>query len=466
METEKLQQKIIENQIFRKELAKSSFYWFFHIYFSHYVKYPTADFQNEICNILQNSKNKFSEIIAFRGSAKSTYATFAFPIWSVISENSKFIILLADTYSQTKLHIYNLKTELENNKLLIQDWGKFEGEKEWTATDIVLPKYDARITAKSRGQKVRGLRHRQYRPSLMIADDIESLESVRIQEQRNKTYQWFLGDVIPAGDEHTEFILIGNLLHKDAIMNRIREEIKNNTRDGEVKEFPFFINNEPIWKERFKTNEDIEKEKRKYDNRTWQREFLLKIIPEEGQAIKDEWIQYYDEIPEPQFQGTGIDLAISKKTTADYTAMVSGKLAVKEDGFKIYIMPNSINERLSLHETKEKAKQISLALGGGSLTPLWVEDVAYQKAAIEEMQRIGLPAESIKVSIDKRARLEMISSYVQNGSVRFPRRGCEDLIIQLTGFGIEAHDDLADAFVHCVQALVNQIAKEPSLTIY
>jgi hypothetical protein len=30
--------------------------------------------------------------------------------------------------------------------------------------------------------------------------------------------------------------------------------------------------------------------------------------------------------------------------------------------------------------------------------------------------------------------------------VLFPRYGCEQLIEQLTGFGVEKHDDLADAF--------------------
>lgn len=419
--------------------------------------------------MFEDWKIGFLEIIAFRGSAKSTIAMLGFVIWSIISGKVHFPVLLSDTFPQAKLHIYNLKTELENNKLLIGDFGPFGEKEEWTATNIVLPRYDARIVVKSTGQKIRGMRHKQYRPDLFLIDDIENLDMVRTQEQRNKTFRWFNGDVIPAGTNETRYVLIGNLLHSDAIMSRIKQEIVGKLRDGVVREYPFLINGTAIWPEKYPTGNDIEREKRKVnDERAWQREYLLKIIPEEGQEIKDDWIKYYDRIPDLpiQHQGTGVDLAISKKETANYTAMVSGKLVMEDDKPKIYIMPNPVNERLSSHETTERARAVSLALGGSSLTSLWVEEVGYQKAAIEAMERAGLPASGVRVSTDKRARLRTIATYVQNGTIVFPKSGCEDLIIQLTGFGVEAHDDLVDAFVYLIQALMNLVTNEPRITIF
>lgn len=35
---------------------------------------------------------------------------------------------------------------------------------------------------------------------------------------------------------------------------------------------------------------------------------------------------------------------------------------------------------------------------------------------------------------------------IKSGLIKFPRKGCEKLIEQLVGFGVEKHDDLADAF--------------------
>ncbi len=451
---EELKKKIINNQAFRKSLATKSFYWFFHIYFSKYIKAPTADFQREWCNLLEDWDIKFLEIIGFRGSAKTTYSVLAFPIWAMINGKSHYTLILGDTFNQIKDHIYNLKNELENNKLLIGDFGEFEGKELWTATDIVIPKYDAKITARSTGQKIRGIRYKQWRVQLISADDLENQESVRTKELRDKTFRWFVGDVIPAGQEDTKIVLIGNLLHRDCLMSRILEQIKNKSRDGIVMEYPIVKNNKILWNGKFQTMADIDKEERKVnDYRTWQREYLLKLIPDEGQIVKEDWICYYNEIPQTILSGTGVDLAISKKDTSDYTAMISGKLSNEP---KIYILPNIVNERLSGFETTERARLISRELGNGTMTPFWVEDVGYQAMQIEAMQKVGLPAQGIKVSSDKRARLMTISTYIQNGMILFPRSGCEDLISQLVGFGIESHDDLVDAFVLLVQGLMSQ----------
>ena len=451
---------IIRNQKTRKELTKSSFYYFFHIYFSHYITCPTGNFQKEIYKILEDFEIKFVEILAFRGSAKSTIAMLGLPIWAVVTGRRKFPILLADTFSQVKLHIYNLKTELENNRLLMNDWGPFEINEEWTATNIVLPRYDARIAAKSTGQKIRGMRHKQYRPDLVIADDIENVEDVRTKEQRDKSFRWFIGEVIPALSNDAKKVLIGNLLHMDSLMMKIKKQIENGERDGVKLEYPIIDENGKItWEGLYPNQEAIERKKREVnDMRTWQREYLLKLVPEEGQEIREEWIKYYDEFPEEgtvEAKGTGVDLAISKKDTADYTAMVSGKLVTTGDKVKIYIMPRPTNQRLTFHETMNEAAVVSKTLGGGEdLAPLFVEDVAYQKAAIEEMQARLLPVKGVKITTDKRARVREIASYVQNGTVLFPRKGCEDLLIQLLGFGIEAHDDLVDGFTLLVKSLI------------
>lgn len=396
----------------------------------------------------------------------------ALPIWSVITKRAKFPILFSDTFGQVKQHIYNLKTELENNKLLIADWGPFINSKEeWTATDIVLSNYEARITAKSTGQKVRGIRHKQYRPDLAVADDVENVETVRTKEQRDKDERWLMSEVLPALDINAKVVIIGNLLHSDSLMMRIRNSVITGQRNGIVKEYPFFkSNNEPYWKEKFNTKELIEAEMKKYGgaiSKTWQREFLLKIIAEEGQEVKEDWIKYYDKEYESEVmhQASGVDLAISKKQTADLTAIVSGKLYEIGGQPKIQIMPFPTNARLSQHETVEAARAKSMALGNGTLTDLFVEDVGYQKAAVEAMERVGLPAIGVHVSTDKRARLRTVATYIQNGTVEFSITGCEDLILQLTGFGVEAHDDLCDSFVLLVMGLMNDYAGKPKMTI-
>ena len=477
----KIQEKIVNNQEFRKQLCKERFRWFAYTYFSHYIKSPSAPFHEEIYNTLEDWEQKFVEIIAFRESSKSTIATLEFAIWSIISGNAHFLILGGDTHAQSKLYIYNLKNELDNNKLLIKDWGPFEESDEWTATGIVLPRYEARILSRSTGQKVRGLRHKEYRPDLFIGDDLENIESVRNQEGRDKTYRWLFAEVIPALDDKAKKVLIGNLLHSDCLLMKIKKQIESGERDGRCFEIPLLNDKKEIaWPGRYPDMDAIEKKKREVvggdpmGNRIWLREYLLKIVPEEGQIIKDEWIQSYDELPKDENgieadvadQATAIDLAISKKETADYTSMVSGKLYYVDGKPKLYIMPHPVNERLSFKETIERAKSVSLTLGNGELSQLYVEEVAYQKAAIETMVDAGLPVLGVRAITDKRARLQTVASYVENGIVVFPKKGCEDLIIQLTGLGIETHDDLADAFAHLVRKVLSNIVSDSSITIF
>ena len=453
--------------------------WFARIYFNKYLFYKIAPFQTEIYQILEDG-NDFNEIIAFRGSAKTTMAMLFYPIWAMVTKRKHHVVLISDTFGQVKDHIYNIKTELENNKRLIEDFGSFEVEmethkrQEWQKTSMIIPNYDAKIVGKSTGQKVRGLRYKQWRPDLIIIDDIEDLEMIRTKEQRDKTHRWLTGNVIPAGEKgKTKYILIGNLLHSDAIMSRIKTEIQEGHREGKVVEFPLVDNyGKILWEGKYPNQAAIETEKKQVGGkspigmRAWQREYLLKLVPEEGQVIKDDWIKRYTEIPESVIvvKGTGNDLAISKKASADYTTMVSGKLGVVDGKPKIYIMPNPVNERLSGFETTERARTVSRALGDGTLTPFWVEDVAYQAMQIEAMQRAGLPVTGVKVSTDKRARLMTVASYIQNGTVVFPKEGCEDLILQLTGFGIEAHDDLADGFVLLIQGLMSHYTGVPKIT--
>jgi predicted phage terminase large subunit-like protein len=470
---EEIIERILRDVSFRKQITRESFYWFFATYFEKYIEYPMAPMHRDMAQVLADWENKFVEILGFRESAKSVWAVLALPIWAMITGKAHLILLLGDTFEQIKLHIENIKSELEMNEKLIKDWGAFDvkieektiagmerASDEWTKRSILVPRYDCRIMARSTGQPIRGVRHKQFRPDLIVGDDIENDEMVRNKEQRDKVYRWWTSVVIPAGAKgKTKYVLVGNLLHSDGLMARIMREVLNGVRDGVIREYPILKGGEILWPGKFRDEKEIEKEKRKVaDVRTWQREYMLKMVPEEGQVIKDGWIKYWDRLPiedgdkaegELVYIATGIDLAISKKEDADYTAMVSAKVyMMNDDSFKIYILPNMVNERLGFHETIDTAGSISVGLGDGTATQLFVEEVAYQKAAIEEMGRRLLPAMGIKPGgKDKRARLFSVSNLIANGQVLFPREGAEDLIIQLTGFGVEAHDDLMDALV-------------------
>lgn len=456
---------MIKDQKVRTAITKENHWYFFHFYFAHYVKYATAPFHNEIFHLTQHEELGNFYVVAFRGCGKSTILTTSYPIWAILGkQQKKFVLILCQTQAQAKQHMMNLRRELENNPVLKNDLGPFKETDEWASSSLVFSKLNARITAASTEQSIRGLRHNEYRPDLIIGDDMEDIASTKTREGRNKTYQWLTGEVIPAGDKNTRLVIVGNLLHEDSLLMRIKEDIEKERIDGTFKEYPLLKGAEILWPGKYPTMDDIETERRKVGNDiAWQREYLLHIVPDEDQAIHREWIQYYDEFP-PKVKRDGytthteirigVDLAISKSDTADYTAMVPGLLFETDSGYDIYILPKIINKKLSFPETVDTCKQLNESYKrDGRIPPIFViEDVAYQRALPQQLKNEGIwDVETTRPgNQDKRTRLVLTSNLIKMGKVKFPRQGSEQLINQIVHFGVEKHDDLADAFSNLV----------------
>jgi len=469
-------EQMIKNRKIRIAITKSDFWYFFQFYFPHYIKYPTAAFQDEMYQLCQNESFGNLYMVAFRGSSKSTILNTAYSLWAILGQQEKkFVLMLGKTQVQAKQHMMNLRNQLEGNNLLKNDLGPFkEISEEWGSFSLVFAKLNARITGASSEQSIRGLRHNQHRPDLVIGDDVEDMDSVKTREGRNKTYEWWTSEVIPIGQKNTRFILIGNLLHEDSLLMRIKRDIGDKKIDGIFKQYPLIEGGVILWPGKYPTMEDVETEKRKAGNDfAFEREYLLNIVPNEEQAIHREWIQYYNDIPNnlTDWQGyslhkevrIGIDLAISQKATADYTAMVPAVLLGEGKDTKIYILPGIVNRRMSFPETVEMCKVVSNTYYKvyDHYPTLVVEDVAYQRALPQQLENEGLL--NVKTTRpgnqDKRTRIVLTANMIKSGKILFPQRGAEELINQLVHFGVEAHDDLADAF----SCLILQAVENPSI---
>lgn len=462
---------MIKDKKVRTAITKESHWYFFHFYFAHYIKYPTAQFQAEIFDLTENEAAGNFFVVAFRGSGKSTIITTSYPIWSILGkQQKKFVLILCQTQVQAKQHMMNLRRELESNEVLKRDLGPFNEESdEWGSSSLVFSKLGARITAASSEQSIRGLRHNQHRPDLIIGDDVEDLASTKTREGRNKTYQWLTGEVIPTGDRNTRLVIVGNLLHEDSLLMRIKDDIEKKQIDGVFKEYPLLRGETILWPGKYPSLEDVEVDKRKAGNEyAWQREYLLHIVADEDQAIHKDWIQYYDQLPSRKIKDEygytkysgiriGIDLAISKRDTADYTAMVPGYLFGTGSDAIIYILPNIVNKRMDFPETVEMCKFLNQNFKEDDTTPSFVvEDVAYQKALPQQLENEGIwEVKAFRPgNQDKRSRLVLTSHLIKKGKVLFPRTGAEQLISQIVHFGVEKHDDLADAFSILVLSVV------------
>lgn len=476
--TNELVNKMMKDRLVRTSITKDSFLYFFHFYYAHYVKYKTADFQKEMIFNLESNALESLYIVAFRGSGKSTLVTTAYPIWAILGkQQKKFCVIFCQTRMQAKQHMSNIKTELEVNDLLKKDLGPFREESdEWGSYSLVFNKSGARITVASTEQSIRGLRHGQHRPDLIICDDVEDVQSTKTREGREKTYNWLRGEIIPLGDKNTRLIIVGNLLHEDSLLMRIKNEVEEEKAVGIFRAYPLIDDTGYcLWEGKYENEEDLENEKKKVSNEvSWQREYLLNIVPDDGQVIYPEWIQYYDVLPQMSsntlvFCYIGVDLAISQKDTADYTAMVTGYQVIgKNDSQILYILPNPVNKRLTFPETTTLCKALHRSNQDSCHSvKLLIESVAYQASMVQQLQNDGIH-EVLGVNpggSDKRTRLALVSSLIQSGNILFPKTGCEELLQQMIHFGVEKHDDLVDAFTMVANHVVTKPYVEPRITV-
>lgn len=468
MESDKEIQAIIEIVIkdkkLRSALATQSFKLFFGTYFGHYIKHPFAAFHFQMFETAQNEKNKTIVIMGARNSAKSAIMNTALSIWSVLgAPQKKFVIIASRTQQKAKQHFMNLRKELESNRVLRGDLGPFRTEESQWGSSIVLTKYDAQITFASAEQSLRGLRYKQYRPDLLIVDDIEDSDSVRTIDGRNETYNWLTNDAIPAGDlEKLRVVLLGTLLHEDSVMMRFKRDIANGIRDGVYCEFPLMdAAGTILWRGKYPNQAAIEAERLRVGNdKAWAQEFLLRIVSDSERVIHPEWIKYA-ECPAPTrangYRGSyiGIDPAISEERKAACTAMVVIRVFGWGKGMRIYVLPHPVNERVGLPTLLERAKFLSNTYGESGKAKIFVEDFALQRGIVQVLEELGFPAFGVRPSGDKRARVALISHHIKNGTILFAPHGNEELVMQLVNFGSEHFKDLADALSMLIPEVVN-----------
>jgi len=217
-----LQQRLIRA---RRSMCRDSGI-FRQYYFPHYHKVQDAAFHVDLTGRLGRMSNTRSSKIAIaapRGSAKSTIVTLEYVIYSICYRIEEFIVLISSTADHAAESLANIKHELETNDRLKKDFpevcelDKKPSPPRWSQREIIT-KNNIKVTALGVGQNIRGKRHNQYRPSLVILDDIEGNEAVQNQDNRYKLKDWFEKSVLKAGHNGTNFIFVGTIHHYGSLL--------------------------------------------------------------------------------------------------------------------------------------------------------------------------------------------------------------------------------------------------------
>ncbi len=160
-------------------------------------------------------------VLGPRGSAKSTVATLAFVLRSVVEGRQPYVWIVSDSRAQAEAHLENIKLELVENARLRRDYPEAVGEGPVWRRGAIRLRNGVAVEAFGTGQRIRGRRYRHHRPTLLVCDDLQNDRHVLSAAGREQCVQWFHGTLMRAGDERTSVIHLATALHRDALAMRL-----------------------------------------------------------------------------------------------------------------------------------------------------------------------------------------------------------------------------------------------------
>lgn len=172
--------------------------------------------------------NEFVGIIMPRGYSKTTLIN-ANSVHETVYKDEDFFLYVSETGPHAQRQLATVKGELEDNdgvplnEMIHLVFGEFKPSRNspltWGAEFIETTK-GTMFGALGTGGQVRGFGKRGKRPGKIVFDDLQDQDSVDSETQRKKDSRWFFTAALPARKKNGKAIIIGTLLHTEAILNK------------------------------------------------------------------------------------------------------------------------------------------------------------------------------------------------------------------------------------------------------
>lgn len=491
----------------RWKLGAIDMEFFGRAYFPHYFSKTSPEFHRELDAIWQQGvlKGRYPltaadtkmisrlpgtrrAVAAPRGHAKSTNLTFKGTMHSTLYGYKHYPIIISDSSEQAEGFLDNIRVEFEENTAILEDFGVLAGSV-WRS-NVLLTKTNIKIEAIGSGKKIRGRKHRNWRPDLIILDDVENDENVRTPEQRKKLKDWFDKAVSKCGDDYTDIIYIGTLLHYDSLLAKtltnpayrsikykaviqfsqaddlwqqwetIFTDLSNDDRESEALAFfqahkeAMLEGTQVLWEEKL-SYYDLMVMRVSEGEASFNSEEQNEPINPDDCLFMEEWFDYYNEAEvnfgDPAFDFFGfIDPSLGKTKRSDFSAIVT--LAKHKGSGYMYVVDADIERRHPdriIADVLAKERWLRASFGHG-YRKLGAETNQFQWFLKEELAKASakaglyLPIEEVQQTSDKVMRIQTLQPDVKNKYIKFNRRH-KRLLEQLTQFPMGAHDDGPDA---------------------
>ncbi len=387
-----------------------------------------------------------------REHGKTVRWSFAYTLWRVLSGKSRYVLLIGAAAESAVENLTNIKIELEENEAILEDFGDLRG-KEWRKDRLELT-VGSCIQAKGAGASMRGTRFRQYRPDLIILDDILKDSAVDSPTLRNGISRWLKKVVFNLGK--TAFIIwVNTIFHSDDPISRLMRELEEGTlkRWIAVRLDCYRPDGEPLWPEHW-SKEALAEKQAQLGFDVFSTEYRNEPLSDEERIIKPEWIEtnWYttDELPPLETLRIfgGVDPATGKH---DRTAILTlgvdrlGRIWELDTWAKVCSESETVQQLIIKHS---KYAYELIAWEEVTFSGIYANYVSSMAAE----QNVYLPIRKVKAGTDSKiARVRSISPLIENGIIRIRKNGAKDLIDELASFPKGRFDDMCDALAYAVK---------------
>lgn len=460
------------------ELSSADPCFYNHYFFGrHAFRQEDAPFERRFWACVEDPDNRYVNLQMFRGSAKTTrirtYLTkrIAFGI-------SRTILYIGKSDDHATRSVMWLRKNIQFNTRWTECFGLIKGDKFSQGTLELVhgieEDHTIYITAAGITGSIRGINFDDYRPDLIVLDDIIDKESVHTAAARKKVTELVHGDIKESLEAETDnpnakMIMLATPLNADDP----GEEAK---RDPEWTTFRFSCwtpeteglpvdQQESSWPARYPT-ELLRRQKRNAleTNKLWifTREKECKLISADLASFKEEWLQYYDIAPPreqmrvcmwidpvPPPSDAQIAQGLAKK---DFEAFaVVGKW---ED--KFYVLETKLNRG---HEPDWTIATFFELIWRWKPQLVGVEATAYQRTLawlLKKAMQQRRHYVTIHEDDDKRKKLDKITDGlhpVASNKALYVQKSQTELIEQFIQHPDVEHDDILESVARCCEQL-------------
>jgi phage terminase large subunit-like protein len=421
---------------------------------------PFSTLHDKIFSILDNDDIQLALIIAPRGFGKTSSVNLAYPAKKILFQEKKFIVPISCTATQAVMQGENLKRELLQNRMISGLFGPMKSDS--FSKEMWVTSTGTAIMPRGAGQQVRGILFGDSRPDLIIVDDLEDAESVRSDEQRNKTKTWFFEDVmnsIDRGRKDWKIIVIGTLLHEDSLLANLMDDPGWLHAHLSICDDNFHSN----WPD-FMSDEDIAKLVDSYRRMglldSFYREYMGVPIAKESARFKQEMFKYYEETDKDFITERKaldnlviLDPAKTTKQQSDETAIIGvGVDIVTPKIFVRDIVKGNLHPEQQYTACFDMADRIGARTIGIEVTSL-NEFITYPLRTEMLRQKRYYNIVELKARASKEERIEALIPFYRLGFVYHNRAVCSVLENQLMSFPRSKRDDVMDALAYVVEML-------------